>query len=250
MKIISIINNKGGVGKTTTTQNLAGYLSRQGYKIGLIDFDGQANLTNSYKIEDSKIDLLTALVKGDKLTLEDFSSTQYKNISILYNNSNINSATLGQIQEVKRLGALKRIVKGLDFDYILIDTAPSIDMNTLCPLFASDYVLIPLQYEKYSISGLNNLFETINILNDEQSANIQVLGVLSTRVDERLLMTEVYRPILQENLGSQFFNSFIRTNSKYQQAQDQVLDIFDIEDPKGIEDYTNLGKEILEKLNK
>jgi len=227
MRIISIINNKGGVGKTTTTQNLAGFLARKGYLVGLIDFDGQGNLTDSFKIEDAKVDLLQALTRDQKLSNQDFSDTQLENVKILYNVKNINSGTFGVIPEVKRLGALKRIIGNLSFDFVLIDTAPSFDINTLCPLYASNDVLVPINFERYSVSGLSNLFETIELLNTEHNAKINILGVFA----------------------SNYLQSFIRTNSKYQQAQDSSMDIFELDDFKGSEDYSKLGDEVLTKLN-
>ena len=249
MRIISIINNKGGVGKTTTTQNLAGFLARKGYLVGLIDFDGQGNLTDSFKIEDAKVDLLQALTRDQKLSNQDFSDTQLENVKILYNVKNINSGTFGVIPEVKRLGALKRIIGNLSFDFVLIDTAPSFDINTLCPLYASNDVLVPINFERYSVSGLSNLFETIELLNTEHNAKINILGVFATKVDERLAITGAYRPMLEESIAGNYLQSFIRTNSKYQQAQDSSMDIFELDDFKGSEDYSKLGDEVLTKLN-
>ncbi|MEM1312395.1 MAG: ParA family protein [Patescibacteria group bacterium] len=248
MKIISIVNNKGGVGKTTTTQNLGVYFAELGFKVGLIDFDSQANLSLSFEYDSEGVDLLNALKRGEKLVLNDFSKVQNKSISVLYNNKDINSGTMGVVPEVKRLGALKRIINQLNFDIILIDTAPSLDINTLCPLFASTDILIPINYEKYSIQGLSTLFETIDILNNEQNANINTLGVFATKVDERLAITEAYRPILEKELSEYLLKSVIRTNSKFQQSQDSAKSIFDLEDLKGKEDYKKLGDEILAKL--
>lgn len=253
MNIISIINNKGGVGKTTITQNLAICMARKGHKTAVIDFDAQANLSFAIKHE-PKTDLGTLLMRKLPIGVDDFSPTAYKNLFILPNNKDINSALFGRMNPTDQLFVLKNILKGLDyFDFIFIDTAPNLDTPTFNAMIASNHVLIPVEYDIFSAIGLAVLYDNINSAK-QVNANLNVLGVITTQVHEgRKINKEMKAPLIK-HFGDIVFKTAIRTNEKFKRAQAEQTDIFTYEsalgEKRGSEDIENVSKELLKRLKK
>jgi chromosome partitioning protein len=251
MNVISIINNKGGVGKTTITQNISICMAKNGYKTAVIDFDAQANL--SYAIKHTQKRDLGALLSDKKpITFEDFSETEYENLYILPNIKDINSNLFSRMNPTDQLFVLKAILKDLDsFDFIFIDTAPNLDMPTFNAMIVSQYVLIPVEYDIFSAIGLAVLYENINSAK-QVNADLNVLGVITTQVHEgRKINKEMQAPLIK-HFGDVVFKSAIRTNEKFKQAQAEQTDIFSYEsnlsEKRGSEDIENLCKEMLKRL--
>ena len=253
MNIISIINNKGGVGKTTITQNLGICMARKGYKTAVIDFDAQANLSYSIKHTLNK-DLGSLLLKKTPITLEDFSVTEYKNLYILPNDKDINSALFARMNPADQLFALKNILKDLDtFDFIFIDTAPNLDTPTFNALIASNHVLIPVEYDIFSAIGIAVLYDNINSAK-QVNADLNVLGVITTKVHKgRKINNEMQAPLIK-HFKEVVFNTSIRTNEKFKQAQAEQTDIFTFEssfsEKRGSEDMESFSKEVIDRLKK
>jgi chromosome partitioning protein len=253
MNIISIINNKGGVGKTTITQNLGVCLAKNGYKTALIDFDAQANLSYAIKHTLNK-DLGSLLMAKNPISIEDFSSTAYKNLYILPNNKDINSSLFGRMNPTDQLFVLKNILKDLNFfDFIFIDTAPNLDTPTFNALIASNHVLIPVEYDIFSAIGLAVLYDNINSAK-QVNANLNVLGVVTTQVHEgRKINKEMQAPLIK-HFGDVVFKAAIRTNEKFKRAQAEQTDIFSFEnnfsEKRGSEDIENVSKELFKRLKK
>jgi chromosome partitioning protein len=264
MPIISVINNKGGVGKTTTVQNLGVFFSKKGLKTALIDFDSQANLSFSIA-HTPNIDLVSVIQKGTPMNIFSFSDTPYSNLHILPNNRDINSSVFNAFSPGDQPFVFKDLVKECtDFDIILVDTAPTLDIPTFNALVASDYVIIPVEYDIYSAIGLNVLYENITSA-QRLNPDLQVLGILATQVHANSKMRREMEQPLHTRFNNQVFDSKIRTNTKFRQAQAEQQDIFTYEkvndsagkifgikigkyETKGSEDIANLGEEILTKL--
>jgi len=249
MKTISIINNKGGVGKTTTTHNLGVSLARRGFKVALVDFDPQANL--SFLVEHSQgLDLRTALTAMKALDLSDFSTTNITNLYILPNNSDVDSELFDSINAMQRLTLLKKILSNNPFDFVFIDTPPTLDHQIFNCFVASDYVLIPVEYEILSAMGLQKLMENFETAKEESNPNLELLGILVTKLDQRFSMNDAMASELKKAYQEKVFNTTIRTNTKYKQGQALQQDIYSMQDKKGMEDFDGLVDEILQRVKK
>ncbi len=251
MKIISIVNNKGGVGKTTITQNIGVSLAKQGLKTALIDFDAQANLSFSIK-HTPNLDLKTLLLKRKPVSIREFSKTEYENLYLLPNKKDVNSSTFNNFNHGEQPFVFSDILKELkDFDYILIDTAPALDVPTFNAMIASDFVIVPVEYDIYSAIGLTVLHENITSAK-RMNPNLDILGILPVQVDERMKINKAMQEPLEKNFGNKVFKNTIRTNVKFKQAQAEQKDIFSFEknkgESRGSTDIENLTLEILNRI--
>ena len=220
-KIISVCNQKGGTGKTTTTINLSAALAEFGQKILIIDIDPQGNTTsgigiNKNEIEKSVYDLLLNKYKADEILIENV----YTNLALIPCNINLTGA---EIELVSALSRETRLKKGLDyikdkFDYIFIDSPPSLGLLTLNALVASDSILIPIQCEFYALEGVSQLLKTLNLVRDGLNSNLAIEGVLLTMADFRTnLTTEVIREI-KEYFKDKVYQTIIPRNIRLSEA--------------------------------
>lgn len=253
MKVISIVNNKGGVGKTTTTQNLGVALSKFGKKVAIVDFDPQANLSFSIKHKPN-LDLGALLRNRQPVSIREFSETEYENLYLLPNKKDINSGLFNAFKTGDQMFAFKDVISELqDFDIMLVDTAPELEIPTFNTLVASDYVLIPVEYEIFSAMGVQALIENIESIR-RINTELELLGIVATKVFEgRKLNKEMEKP-LRDAFGNKVFNTYIRTNEKFKQAQAENTDIFTYEGDshivgKGSEDFRNLATELLTRIS-
>ena len=252
MNIISIINNKGGVGKTTITQSLSICMAKKGYKTAAIDLDAQGNLSFAIKHELKK-DLASLLLEKKPISIDDFSNTVYKNLYILPNSRDVNSTLFGRMNPAEQFFSLRNILKGInDFDFIFIDTAPNLDIPTFNAMVASNYIIVPVEYDIFSAIGMSVLYENISSAR-QINEKLQILGIITTQVHEgRKINKEMQAPLVK-HFGKVLFNTAIRTNEKFKQAQAEQTDIFTYEsnltEKRGSDDINKLSKEILKKLN-
>jgi chromosome partitioning protein len=187
------------------------------------------------------------------LQLADFAPTDNPNLFLLPNLKDINSSLFNSVKQYEQFSLLKRLLIGIthqnkEFDLVVIDTPPTLDTATINAMLASTHILIPVQYEIFSTAGLITLMENIEEAKQTINPDLQVLGVFITRVDNRQLLNDYLKQALQTNFGQHLLTSTIRTNSRLAQAQADKKDIFSFGDKNGIEDYTNLAKEVLTKL--
>lgn len=261
MVIISVINNKGGVGKTTIVQNLAIALARKKLRVALIDFDPQANLSNVFEQRNENgPDLVSVISSSDPINTETFRATYEKNVFILPNLKDINTKLFNKIDIFTQNTLLKsKLIQGEpDFDFILIDTPPSLELQTVNALTASDYILIPIEYEAFSIDGIDTVKAFYSgAKNSGTNPKLEILGVLATHVDKRLNITDEMLKELQTKLGNYLFKTEIRTSSMYREAQKHNKNIFNFKpklNPFGtkkcVEDFESLANEILKRLKK
>ncbi len=254
MKVISIANFKGGVGKTTTAINLAAGLKMKGKKVLLIDVDPQANLTQSLGItDDIENSIYTVLRKeafGEEARITDV-MVSASELDLIPSSLDLAGAELELASVYGREQILSQLIKPLKkYDFVLIDCPPSMGMLTINALVSSDFVLIPLQAEFLPLKGVRsflNHFELVKKLNKQ----IKLLGFVLTRYDYRKKMNQQVKSALEDEFSEDMiFKTHIRTNIALANAQEQGKDIYSYDkNANGAIDYSNLTKEFLSKFN-
>lgn len=251
-KVISVANQKGGVGKTTTTINLSAIFAKKGKKVLLIDADPQGNATSGLgvnkKLEMSLYDVLINDVPVEKCVQK----TKIKNLDICPCNIDLAGA---EVELVSMFSREKRLKERLDvfknnYDYILIDCPPSLGLLTINALTASDYILVPVQCEYYALEGLTQLLNTVKLVKKHLNKDIVVLGAILTMYDSRTnLSNEVVKEV-RKFFKNHVFKTIIPRNVRLSEAPSYGMSIIEYDDKsKGAEAYLSLGKEILKVLS-
>lgn len=250
-KIVAIANQKGGVGKTTTTINLSAILAKKGKKILLIDADPQGNATSGLGIN-KDVELSTyELLVDDSQVVDIIRKTDIKNLYICPSNINLAGA---EVQLVSMMSREQRMKEKVDiikdkFDYIFIDCPPSLGLITLNAFTASDSVLIPVQCEYYALEGLGQLLNTVNLVRKHLNKNLEIEGALLTMYDARTNLSNQVVKEVKKYFNNKVYKTVIPRNVRVSEAPSYGLPIT-VYDPhsKGAKSYEKLGKEFL-KLN-
>jgi len=245
-KIVSVINQKGGTGKTTTSINLGSALSKKGKKILLIDLDPQANLSYSLGIEEPAGTLADVFTGGKKLA--DVLVHQ-GNLSIAPGSNELVDIEISLVSQPERERFLKNILTGTKgYDYILIDCPPSLSILTVNALAASDEVVIPLQMEVLTLQGLSQILNTIKQVRTAFNAKLKVKGIVVVMFDKRRKLSAEIQEYLEQNIDERIFDTRIRLNVKLAEAPSFGKSVLDY-DPSsnGAQDYLSLAEEFLKK---
>jgi len=250
-KIISVANQKGGVGKTTTTVNLCTILAKRGKKVLLIDADPQGNATSGLGVE-KEIEISTYDILANDATIEQsLQDTAIKNLKVCPSNINLAGA---EVELVSMMSREQRLKEKLDevkdrFDYILIDCPPSLGLITLNAFTASDSVLIPVQCEYYALEGLGQLLNTINLVKKHLNKNIQIEGALLTMYDMRTNLSNQVVKEVKKYFGDKVFKTVIPRNVRLSEAPSYGMPITEYDArSKGAKSYIKFAKEFL-KIN-
>lgn len=248
---ISVTNQKGGVGKTTTAVNLAYYLAKSGKNTLLIDFDPQGNATSGMGVNKQDLRLTTADVVMEQATLNQIAlPTAYKNFSIAPTMPFLADTEVQLSQADRRFSRLKNAVDAVsgDYDVIVIDNPPSLSLLTVNGLVASRYVLLPVQAEFYALEGLGQLLETMKLVRKGMNPTLDLLGVLTTMVDSRTtLSNQVYEEI-KKHFPGKVFDTVIPRNIRLAEAPSHGLPIGAYDKfSKGARAYKAFTKEVISR---
>lgn len=246
-KIIAILNHKGGVGKTTTTINLAAAFQQKKKRVMVIDLDGQANLTESfgYSIEEEKT--VYGALKGEyALPLIETES----GITLVPSCLDLSAAESELINEPGREMILRGLiakVPNIDkFDYVLIDCPPSLGLLTLNALTASDYLIIPVQAQFLAMRGMAKIMNVIQIVQERLNPNLKVGGIVVTQFDQRKTLNKSVSELIKDSFCDQVFTTFIRDNVALAEAPIKGQNIYEYnKNSNGAKDYMELAKEVL-----
>lgn len=252
MKVVSIFNQKGGVGKTTTNINLAAFIALKGHKVLVIDIDPQGNTSSGLGIEKEKLEYTTyELLVGDASINEVILPVEnIEHLKIVPANMNLAGADLELSYMEHRESILKRKLEDLteEFDYVIIDCPPSLGLLTINALTASDTVLIPMQCEYYALEGISQLVKTIQKVKKGLNRNLEVEGVVLTMFDPRRNLQIQVAEELKSYFGELVYESSIPRNVRLAEAPSYGVPIA-LYDPKakGAEAYEDLADEFLRK---
>jgi len=245
-KIIAIANHKGGVGKTTSVVNIGAGLANMGKKVLLIDLDPQANLSQSLGIADPEITISDSLREASPF-LQPINI--YDNLDLIPSNLNLSEMEILLVPMVGREYKLKRLIELIkdNYDFILIDTPPSLGLLTVNALTASQEVLIPLQVQFLAMRGLKGLLDVIEMARRETNPSLKINRIILTQYDRRKILDRDIVETITEHFKGRVCKTKIRINVALAEAPAQGLDIFRY-NPKshGAEDYRALCKELLE----
>lgn len=248
--IISVLNQKGGVGKTTTVINLGAYLARSGKSVLVVDFDPQGNATSGLGI-DKHVELLTIydVLVNNKNAVDVIMGTNEKNLHILPANANLSATDLELAGRENREYALKSALTGLQYDYILIDCPPSLGLLTVNALVASDSLMIPVQAEFYALEGLTQLLEVMQKVKKSLNPDLQLLGVFVTMYDNRNSLARQVYDELEKYFGDKVFGAIVPRNVRLAEAPSYGKTIAEHDKwSKGAKAYKQLSKEVIKRV--
>jgi len=250
-KIIAIANQKGGVGKTTTSINLAASLGVLEKKVLLIDADPQANATSGIGIDVESIEIGTyQLLEHSSSAKEAIIKTETPNLDIIPAHIDLVAIEIELVDKEAREYMLKKALQEIknDYDYILIDCAPSLGLLTLNALTAADAVIIPIQCEYFALEGLGKLLNTIKSVQKIHNPELDIEGLLLTMYDSRLRLSNQVVEEVQKHFNDMVFQTIIQRNVKLSEAPSFGENIINYDAAsKGATNYLSLAKEIINK---
>jgi chromosome partitioning protein len=251
VKVLAVINQKGGVGKTTTTVNLAYSLSKKGKKVLVVDLDPQGNASSGLgvQIRELKLSLYDCLVGGAKLNQASV-ETGWKNLTLLPASTKLAALdTELPATQRDRVLKLKQVLEAAgDVDFVLIDAPPSLGLLTVNALVAADEVLLPVQAEYYALEGLGQLLETMQIVRTGLNKSLGVLGILLTMYDGRTSLARQVKEQLERHFKQYLFKAIIPRNVKLAEAPSHGKPI-GVYAPSsaGAKAYEGLAKEVVSR---
>ena len=248
-KIIAVCNQKGGTGKTTTAVNLSAALAELGKRVLLIDVDPQGNATSGVGVNKNEVEKSIYEVIINKATLKEVTvKTVYKNLYIAPCNINLTGAEIELVGALSRETRLKKAIELIkeDYDYIFIDSPPSLGILTLNSLVASDSILIPIQCEFYALEGVSQLIKTIQLVQENLNAALHIEGVLLTMADYRTNLTNEVIKEIKNYFKSKVYNAVIPRNIKLSECPSfgKPINHYDSHSI-GAKKYADLAKEFI-----
>lgn len=253
-KIIALANQKGGVGKTTTSMNLAASLATLEKRVLLIDADSQANASSGLGVDLSKVDcsIYECVINGADVR-EAIYTTDIEKLDVIPSNINLVGAEVEMLQMENRERVMKNMLKPLDkeYDYILIDCSPSLGLITVNALTAANSVIIPVQCEYFALEGISKLLNTIKIVKRKLNPSLEIEGFLLTMYDSRLrLANQVYDEV-KRHFQELVFKTVIQRNVKLSEAPGHGLPVILYDaDSTGAKNHLALAKEIINRNEK
>jgi chromosome partitioning protein len=245
-KVIAFANQKGGVAKTTTTLNLAAAFAEEGHRVLCVDLDPQGNLTMSQGVNPDALEQSMFDVLVHDLPIREIVRT--REIDVACSSIDLAGAEIAMSTRIGRERSLEKALRPVrgDYDFICIDTPPSLGLLTINALTAADKVIVPVQCEYLSMRGLIQLQNTLAMIRENLNPNVDIAGILPTMVDTRTLHAKEAIEILEENFGDQLFGARIRKTIRFAEAPVKGMSVLKY-DPNGTaaDAYRRLAKEVL-----
>ena len=250
-QVIAVLNQKGGVGKTTTAINLGAYLAKAGKSVLIVDFDPQGNATSGLGIDKANLQATIYDALFNKTGVERIvQETTVDGLFILPANPNLAAAEVELVSQLQREQILKEVLSPLSYDVILIDCPPSLGLLTLNALTAAQHLLIPVQAEYYALEGLSQLLSTMQRVRAGLNPQLDLLGVLVTMYDGRTSLSDQVYKELQKHFGAKLLDTIIPRNVRLAEAPSHGKPIADHDKwSKGARAYKALSKEILRRIS-
>ena len=250
-KIIAIANQKGGVGKTTTSINLSAALAEKGKKVLVIDTDPQGNSTSGFGIDKNDLENTIYELILEECSIQDcIIKDAVPNVSVIPSNVNLAAAEIELIGVEKKEFILKNAMDYVvdDYDYIIIDCPPSLNVLTINSMTTANSVLVPIQCEYYALEGLSQLIYTVNLVKERLNPGLEMEGVIFTMYDSRTNLSMQVVENVKNNLNQYIFQTMIPRNIRLAEAPSYGMPIISY-DPKsaGAESYMNLAEELISK---
>lgn len=251
-RVIAVLNQKGGVGKTTTAVNVAAYLAKSGQKVLLIDLDPQGNATSGLGIDKLSISGTTYQVLVEHASIESVAiQTDFPGITLIPTNANLAGVEVQLAITDGRELRLREFLNNstLDYDIILVDCPPSLGLLTVNALTAATDVLIPVQTEYYAMEGLGQLIQVIQRVQHGLNPTLQIVGVVMTMYDSRTSLSEQVKAEITRVFGDLVFKTVIPRNVRLAEAPSHGKPIIQYDKwSKGARAYKNLAKELKERI--
>jgi chromosome partitioning protein len=245
-KVIAFANQKGGVAKTTTTLNLAAAFAERGHRVLCVDMDPQGNLTMSQGIDPDTLDQSMFDVLVHDLSIREV--IRRREIDVACASIDLAGAEIAMSTKIGRERSLTKALRAVeeDYDWVFVDTPPSLGLLTVNALTAAHQVIVPVQCEYLSMRGLLQLQNTLAMIRENLNPDVQIAGILPTMVDTRTLHAKEALEILEENFGDRVFGARIRKTVRFAEAPVKGMSVLKY-DPKGTaaDAYRQLAKEVL-----
>lgn len=250
--VISVTNQKGGVGKTTSAVNIAYYLAKAGKKTLLVDFDPQGNATSGLGVDKESLDgTMSEVMLETKLLKDIIIKTEFKNLFLAPSTPHLANTEAELAQANRRFTRLRNAIDNTPtFDYVIIDSPPSLSLLTVNGLIAARYVLLPVQAEFYALEGLGQLLETMKLIRKNMNPTLDLLGVLPTMVDKRTSLSAQVHEEIKKHFPGRVFKNTIPRNIRLAEAPSHGLPIGEYDKwSKGARAYKAVTKEMEERAN-
>lgn len=250
--VISITNQKGGVGKTTSSINIAYYLAKNKQNVLLLDFDPQGNATSGLGVDKNSLEFtMCDVMKEEKRLEEILIETEWENLWVAPSIPELANVEVELGQAQRRFSRLKNAIIDLKnrFDYVIIDSPPSLSLLTVNALIASKYVLLPVQAEFYALEGLSQLLETMKLIRKTSNPYIDLIGVLPTMVDSRTSLSQQVCDEISSHFPGKVFKNKIPRNIRLAEAPSHGVPIGEYDKwSKGARAYKAVAKEVMERV--